>query len=269
MLEHFDTANYYSFNEEYPNEPQFPIYCGAMMNKPGLMAWLNDFILVFAAIDIFGKYTDDSLSRKLFLQDQKERKQLPAEYEMPKPTGIDPFGKKRKAYKEWLAAAPQRQARRRQAEEAEDARVAKIEQELEFLNEKYEVMHRCGPLILELCKKLAYMHVIAPDYRKSPTPETLAHYLRTNRANTLQEAVNLYHEEHFRQETLELQKKQLKELRYAASLQQTALRRQQEQHAQEMVAVQAAQNAVTGELRRIRDAADWIAFYETMNFWLK
>ena len=269
MLENFDTADYYGLNKEYPNEAQFPNYCGAIMNKPGLMAWLNDFILAFAAMEIFGKYTDNALSRKLYLEDQKERKEMPAEYEMPKPTGFDPFGKKRRAYEEWLAAAPQRQARRRQAEEAEDTRVAKIECELKEVKEKYQVMHRCGPKILELCKKLAYMHVIAPDYRKPPIPETLAHYLRVNRANTLQEAVNLYHEEQFRKDTLELQKQQLKEIRYAASLQQTALRRQQLQYAQEMASLREAQHAVTEELKGIRSAADWIAFYEVMNFWLK
>ncbi len=269
MLDHFDTANYYGFNELYPGEPQFPTYVGAMMNKPGLLSWLNDYILAYAAVEIFGKYTGDALMKKLYLEDQMVRKQPPAEYEMPKPTGMDLFGKKRKAYEEWLAQAPQREARRKKAEEAEDARLAKIGRELSEAKENYEVMHRCGPLLLELCKKLNYMHVIAPDYRKSPTPEILSHYLRTNRANTLQEAVNLYHEEQFRKEILELQSKQLKELRHAASLQQTALRRQQEQHAREMAAIRDAQQNISEEIGRIRTATDWIEFYEMMNFWLK
>ena len=269
LLNHFDTANYYLVNEEYPDEQQFPNYCGAMMTKPGLLMWLNDFILAYAAVEMFSKYTDESLGRKLYLERQKERRPLPPVYEMPPPTGFDLFGRKRREYENWLAQAPQREARRRQAAEAEELRIAKAEEELSELNKKREIMHNCGPLLLELCKKLNYMHVIAPDYRKTPVPEILANYLRANRANTLQEAVNLYHEEEFRREMLNLQKQQIIELRRAASLQQTALRRQQEQRAREKAAIQEYQQAATEELRGIRNAVDWIAFYEALNFWLK
>lgn len=177
-------------------QPISIVYNGEQMTKPELMAYLYE---VTRYKKEFEKFELRRVEREKQLQtlevQSKCRRTFPMAYREP-PKGLERLSSRKKAeYQRWLDDAPKREAERQRKEKEEAERIAVLKKQYqEMLNEALDDAAKMNGMVKEY-EKLVLKQVIAPDYRAGDIPQTLLMYLFNGRANTLAEAVNIYHEE--------------------------------------------------------------------------
>lgn len=203
-------------------------YSGAQMTKMEVMAFLYEAARYQKE---FKQYEGRKAERDKRLQtlevQVKGRRTFPKETPMQPPSGLARFSsRKQREYQTWLAEAPMREKTRQRKEAEEAARIEGLQKQYSDLqSEALEDAVNMNVLAAEY-KDLLAKQVIAPDYQKFDVPEMLLMYLFNARANTLAEAINIYHEEMYRMEMRSLAEQQRQEAR-AAQRRQAALAMQQ------------------------------------------
>lgn len=211
-------------------------YSGAQMTKMEVMAFLYEAARYQKE---FKQYEGRKAERDKRLQtlevQVKGRRTFPKETPMQPPSELPRFSTRRRReyqarqqreYQTWLAEAPMREEARQRKQAEEDARIEGLKKQYSDLqSEALEDAVNMNVLAAEY-KDLLAKQVIAPDYQKFDVPEMLLMYLFNARANTLAEAINIYHEEMYRMEMRSLAEQQRQEAR-AAQRRQAALAMQQ------------------------------------------
>lgn len=256
-------------NESIP-QTAFPIsidYCGRPINKLDLMLYLNTMIRIQEQID---KMTADNRERRiradgLLATTERRKFYLPTK---EKPTGLSALSRKKKQeYQEWLSKANEREAELRRKEQEEDNRIASIHKEIEQLNKEsfatINAMYELADMFEVECKK----QIIAPDYRDKETLKKLLGYLYNGRANTLAEALNLFHEDKHREEIIGIMDEQTRIARAQYVSQQKAA----EQQLRAQMAILEEQQLMRAQAERTQQSLDSavstlkdIRFYEQM-----
>lgn len=188
------------------------VYNGGQMSKSELMAYLYEvtkYKKEFESYELRKKEREKQL-QNLEVQTQC-RRTFPVEYKMP-PSGLERFSSKKKMeYQRWLDDTPKREAKRQQQEKEEDERIAMLKKQYsELQSEALNDVARMNGLAKKF-EELMLCHVIAPDYRGGDIPQMLLMYLFNGRANTLAEAINIYHEEMYRLEMKAIAEQQRKD----------------------------------------------------------
>ena len=253
----------------YSMSPLFRTYGNDLMNRFDMERWLNEYVTLQTAMENMRISERDYAGRRRSIQSDMQRKTISFPV-VTKPTGLAALsGRKRREYDDWVAAAPQREEKRKRFEQEEDRRIEGLKAELAELEEKHRQVAVLTQQVLDRLNSLKAMQVVAPEYLVSPVPEMLSHYLHTGRAADMSQALNLYHTEQYRAQSLAIQRSQLDQIRTMVAHQQMVMWQQEEQHRERMEAMAQSAAAVTSELAGIRRSAENIAFYEALRFWLK
>ncbi len=216
-------------------------YNSQRMNKAELMAYLYE-------ITRYKKQFQEHEQRKAarsqkiqtLEQEIKCRRTFPEPYMAP-PSGFARLSRRRmRVYQQWLNDAPKREAERKEKEKEESDRIGALNKQYnELQDEAFTDIVKMNTVALEY-KKLMDRAVLAPDYRDGDIPHILLMYLFNGRANTLTEAVNLYHEEQHRMELLAIAQQQRREAYIAKQREldliwkQMELQREQTEHLAEI-----------------------------------
>lgn len=190
-----------SFPESSNFQPISIAYNGEHMSKPELMAYLYEvtrYKKEFESYDLRKREREKQL-QTLEVQ-TKCRRTFPVDYREP-PKGLSRLSsRKRMEYQRWLDDAPKREAERKRKEKEENERIAVLKKQYSTLQDEAFQDATQMAVVAKNFKELMLKQVIAPDYRDGNIPETLLMYLFNGRANTLAEAINIYHEEVHRME---------------------------------------------------------------------
>lgn len=252
----------------YSKSPLFRTYGGDLMNRFDMEYWLNEYVTLQTALGKIKSSLPSYSGKRQNILNGMKRKTL----EFPiktKPTGLAALsGRNRREYEEWVSAAPQREAAIRSFNQEEDRRIEGLERELHKLDESHRQVDALMRQVQGRIDELTAMQVVAPEYLTSPAPEMLSHYLHTGRATDMSQALNLYHTEMYRAQSLAMQKGQLEQMRAMVSRQQMVMWEQEAAHRERMEAISQTSATITSELAGIRRSAENIAFYEALRFWL-
>ncbi|MCD7858487.1 MAG: hypothetical protein LUG55_12030 [Clostridiales bacterium] len=138
--------------------------------------------------------------------------------------------------------------RRKKAEE--DARLEEVNRKSEETFNELMSLNGKGQELAKQRDDLLLMQVIAPDYRGGHIPELLMNYLFNGRAQTLSEAINVYHTEKHQQEMYMLAEQQRRDAQMAqqrqldlAWQQMNMLRQQTEMQSEALKAAKEARDA--------------------------
>lgn len=237
-------------------------YNGTQMTKLEVMAFLYEVVRYQKE---FTQYEERKIKRDKLLQtlevQVKGRRTFPKEIPMAPPSGLARFSsRKQREYQTWLLDAPRREEMRQRKEAEEAARIENLQKQYDDL-EREALEDSTSMLVLaEEYRALLAKQVIAPDYQQFDVPEMLLMYLFNARANTLAEAINIYHEEMYRMQMRSIAEQQQQEAR-AAARKQTALAMQQLE-AQREQAVQLL------EIEKSAEAAEVAAKNAEMLAWI-
>lgn len=168
---------------------------GSVLTKKELLMYLAAVIHTMQDIAVADK---EIANRKLLIK-AKEIETKRAEFKMPtmeKPSGLSSLSRsKNKQYQKWLEEAPVREAELKKKNEIEDQRIAVVEKKLlELQTAQDEDLERKNQAEKQL--RYLYEQNILPDEYTAAVPLiTITGYLAKNRAHTLTDAINLYHQE--------------------------------------------------------------------------
>ncbi len=245
-------------------------YNGDTMTKRELIAYLNTVIKTKEKIDEIARRNDFLRTRNDALGNEQRRRAAPPGEIVMKPTGLAALSKrKKKEYEAWLSRAEERKNERLLWEKKEDERLASLQEEINRNNN--EIFSNLNTMweLAEQYKKLVFMHVIAPEYREDSIIEKLLSYLLSSRAQTLAEALNIYHEELYRESMLNLQKEKIRQEEKSQQRMEVALQsmlRQQAKAQQEYMEAHTAQmRELAEEARQTRKAAERLEFWEMID----
>lgn len=194
---------------------------------------------------------------------RKEKKRRP--YIMPQkepPRGLERLSlRKQREYKAWLASADERETYRREHEEKEELRIAEVESRIAAIVSEQEA----DAALLESLEtehgELIALDVLSGEYTATEPMVTIARFLAQNRADTLMEAINLYHQELHWQRMEDIASEQ-RNAALAMQKQQQLQQRRQQRYMEQMAAEQNAR------LDSIQQSADEARFFSELNFWL-
>ncbi len=247
--------------------PEFQVYNGATVNKLTLMEYLQRVDQLERAILNLNRCKEQTERRIFALEQEAKRRSIPLPTK-EKPSGLSGrFGQKKREYERWLAEAPQRKAAWEEACRQEEQRVQDVNRTIEQLRAENEERLALGKQFIEKYRDLLVLHVLPPDYRLGGIPGLLLSYLMNNRADTLSQAISLYHEEQYREEMVSLAREQNQKLQAAMDRQVASDLRREANEAAFQHAVMQRVSEVADEATRTRKAAEEAAFYEKLNFW--
>lgn len=245
-------------------------YSGTTMTKKQLMLYLNSIIQIKRQIDECSDRMNMLRSKNAALSNETKRRCPPDEPFMHKPSGLAALSKKKKKeYEDWLAKEDERKQTRLQWNLNENQRMQMVREEIERNDD--EIFSKLNSMReqIEKYKELMQMHIIAPEYREENIVEKLLSYLMCSRAQTLTEALNVYHEEAYRDNMLNLQKEKNRleeKTRLEMSYQIQNMMRQQAELQREYMQAHAEQmRELTEEAKRTRRAAEMVEFLELVD----
>lgn len=236
-------------------------YNGEEISKLDLLMYLNELISLREKINQWERDRDDIQTREQAINLQRKRRTY---YEpvVEKPTGLAALsGSKRREYQRWLDSAPERQQKREQFEVEETARLEALEAKKKELEQEYNHGFSAAMETAKKFQQVCLQHILAPEYRKDDIPKILFLYLFNGRANTLEAAINLYHQELHYQKLEDIAKEQARQARASHYAQMQVIREAQEEQNQEL-------SALREELTTARRAAENASFNTEMLFWL-
>jgi len=121
----------------------------------------------------------------------------------------------KKAHKVWVARAPEREKAKAEFDKKERERMAPYTLKLSELADKRLSRSFEAQKLVQEYESLLVLDYLAQDYRKNDVPFILLCYFINGRANTLTEAVNLFHQESHQMRLEELQHQQMESARRA------------------------------------------------------
>lgn len=237
-------------------------YNGHEMTKLEVMTYLDKLITAYEkATRGFEKTRDEINARreKLYIDLKRRTYYEPV---VEKPTGLAALsGKKRRAYDRWLLEAPKRAKEKADFEAAEDRRIAPISKELDEVEQQLDQCYDQAKADAQEFADLCAQHIIAPAYRKDDIPKILFLYLYNGRAHTLQDAINLYHQELHNQKMEDIAREQAAQARADHYAEMQAIQAAAREHAE-------ALDAIHSEAAAARRSIENIEFTADMMFWL-
>lgn len=200
------------------NLPMSVCYNGSYICKTDLMIYINNLLRMNRLFDHMRADNKKRDTRIEGLKALTKRKQfyLPTRSAPQKPTGLSALSssKRQKYEKElwdynlWVSQEGDRRAILAQQEKEEDDRITNIYQEINQIRDEQFATINAMAELTELHRQEYEKQIISPDYRDPEILELLLSYLFNNRANTLTEAINLYHEEMHRRQVEQMLNKQ-------------------------------------------------------------
>ena len=168
---------------------------GKLMTKKELLLYLAEVLHILdeirdsaARIEIRSLLIDAAIIEK-----NRKTFHVPC---MEPPTGINsllPW--KRKEYQRWVSDAPKRKAEINRKEAAEDIRVNEVVEKLRILREEQNNDTELFQASEQNLKNILSMNVVPKDYVTYNSLVKIARYLVSDRAHSLTDAINLYHQE--------------------------------------------------------------------------
>lgn len=243
-----------------------PVYNGEMWRKIDLMIYIETAIDLKAQVMAYLETSGERQKRQRFLVQNMTRKKLTFP-SMSKPSGLAALsGARRREYERWLAAAPEREAEQRRFEEREDARIAGLNEEWKAIQMISVRERESARVIAERYTAHMLKQVIPPDYREDEAMRLLLGYLSNNRAHTLTDAINLYHQEQHWRAMEEIADQQRRDIQAAQQQQQRLLREQIALQREQMVREAEHMRAVESDAAAARRAAESADFWLMMNY---
>lgn len=171
------------------------VYNGQTMTKAELIMYLGELLDTKGVLEQIDQEQKLLKKEQDKLSHQCKRKQMVMPI-MPKPTGLAALSaRKKREYEYWLNNADQREAEKKRFDEEEDKRIQLVEQKKdEVTNNIFKNIGKIHELV-EHYQEMILRQIIPPDYRKGEIMTLLMDYLLNGRANTLTDALNLYHAE--------------------------------------------------------------------------
>ena len=227
---------------------------------------LEFFVQYLQAMDNYNDATARIKSadiRIAALEMDSKRRTFPIARKEP-PHGLAALSlKEKRAYQRWLDAAPEREAEQREKERAEDLRLKEVEQQLLTLKQQREQ----DALIADTSKNdldvISGSGILPRAYLQPQIVIMLAKLFVTNRAHTLTDAINLYHQEMHWQEMSNMQKQQMEENAAAHRV----LAAQNQMYARQILAEQRETAAeLRDSLDDIKRSVNEVKFYAEMEY---
>lgn len=205
-----------SADMSFNSQPISITYSGEQMTKPEIVAYLYEVVKYKKEFELYEQRKNERDKKINTLEMQIQcKKTFPLPYKSP-PSGFARLSSRKKIeYQRWLDDAPKREEEKRQKEEEENKRIEGLKSQYdkltdEALEDSVQMVEKANKF-----KELMLRQVIAPDYRDGDIPQLLLMYLFNGRANTLTEAINVYHEEMHRLEMKTIAEQQQREARKA------------------------------------------------------
>lgn len=236
------------------------VYNGDIMSKIDVMIYLRDTIALKKEIDKCMQNVEVRDERLRILEIERKRRTITMPPPMQKPTGFAAlFSANQRAYEKWLSEAPEREKERLRLEEEEEQRVTKLKKEYSSLqDENFAELGYAHKLVKQYTEQMQ-RQIIAPNYRDVHILETLLLYLFNNRAQTLTDAINLYHEEQHRLTMQNLAEQQRRQIEIAREEQMRLAWQQMESQREQLQ--QIAKSAKEAE-----EAAKQAKYYAELDF---
>lgn len=196
----------------FNSQPISITYSGEQMTKPEIIAYLYEVTKYKKEFELYEQRKKERNTKIQALEMQIQcKKTFALPYKAP-PSGFARLSSRKKMeYQRWLDDAPEREKEKRKKEEEENKRIADLKMQYDKLTD--EALEEAGQMAdkANRFKELMLRQVIAPDYRDGDIPQLLLMYLFNGRANTLTEAINVYHEEMHRLEMKKIAEQQNRE----------------------------------------------------------
>lgn len=168
---------------------------GSILTKRELLMYLAAIIHAMQDIAAVDKKIEN---RKLLIK-AKEIETKRVEFNIPtmeKPSGLSSLSRsKNKKYQKWLEEAPIREAELKKKNEIEEQRIAVVKTKLSELqsaqNKDLEIKIQAEEQLHHLLEQ----NILPDEYTAAVPIVTITGYLVKNRAHTLTDAINLYHQE--------------------------------------------------------------------------
>lgn len=237
-------------------------YNGQEITKLELMLHLQKQITLYEKAHQGLEHVNKELeAKKAALNIEKKRRTL-YQSTMEKPRGLAALSaRNRQTYEQWLAEAPKRAQEKAAFEAEEDKRIAAVDEKLEELGKEQA---RCLSEALDYSAEyvdVCAQHIIPPDYREGDIPKILFLYLYNGRAHTLQDAINLYHQELHYQKLEDIAREQARQAKNDHYAQMQAMQEAARERAQALAAIQ-------DDVAAARRSVENIEFTTDMMFWL-
>jgi hypothetical protein len=241
------------------SQPISITYGGEQMTKPELIAYLYEVTRYKKEFEVYEQRKKEREKQIQALATEMQCKRtFPLPYREP-PRGLALLSsRKKKEYQRWLDETPKREEEKKRKEEEENKRIAGLREQYNKISG--EALQDSGQMLAEAKKfeELMLRQVIAPDYREGDIPQRLLMYLFNGRANTLAEAINVYHDEEYRMEMKMLAIQQQEEAK-AAMQRQLSIAWQQLETQREQAENLAAIAKSSEETRKAaKDAEFWL-----------
>ena len=237
-------------------------YNGEEITKRDLMLYLNQMITLNEKARQWLEHDSKEYQARIDAVYLERKRRTYCERVVEKPTGLAALSSsKRQEYRKWLKEAPEREKERQKFEAEEDARQAEIEKRLQVLEAERKAGSLEARANAEKFMHVCLQQIIPPAYRKDDIPKILFLYLFNGRAHTLENAINLYHQELHYQKMQEIANEQVKQARADHYAQMQAI---QEAAAER----RAALNEMKEEISSARRSIENIEFNSEMLFWM-
>lgn len=235
-------------------------YSGRSISKEKLMIYINTLIKILERVDEI-KMENESRQTKINGLSAMRKRKVFTVPTMDKPTGLAALSSRRKReYEVWLSKAGERKAELEKKERSEDERIKKLNDQIrQYQDESFAALAEMKQLV-DALGELCRLQIIAPEYRDLEILERLLSYLFTCRANTLSEAINVYHEEKHREQMKAMMEKQTQIAQQQLQAQRAAERNAQRRQ-MELLEEQAR------AARKQQSLLEDIRFYQQMNYW--
>lgn len=246
-------------------EKQSITHNGDTITKKELLTYFLNVLKIRAEISNVTKIINeqDNLIQGLSLDLKRREFHIP---QMSPPKGLSAFSpKKQRIYKSWLAGSHIREAELAEKEDAEDRRIFNVQNQLKELEqEQKRNLELLGELNSKHSEFLA-LHVLSSEYMEENTLATIVRYFVSNRADTITEALNLYHQEQHWKHMENIAKQQMTESAASHKRQEYL----QQYHSAQMAIMQQEQaREMHNALTDIKRSADDAKFYSELNLFL-
>ena len=247
-------------------QPMSVDYSGRYISKIDLMLYINNLLRILDQFDKLDLECSQRRAKADILMEEANRRKFTMPV-MEKPNGFAALSRKKvRVYEEWLSHEEERKAELALKEKQEDERIASLQKDINKLHNECFAIITAQQELSEMHKRECEKQIIAPDYRDRGTLAKLLSYLFNGRANTLAEALNLFHLE---QHQAIMEQNAIQQTRVAQA--QLIAQRQAEESQMRM------QMNMLDEQRRLREdqnramqkianKLDDIRFYEEMQF---
>ena len=227
---------------------------------------LEFFVQYLQAMDSYNDATariKSSDTKIAALEMDSKRRTFPIAHKEP-PRGLAALSlKEKRAYQRWLDTAAEREAEQKEKERAEELRLKEVGQQLLALRQQREQ----DALMAETAKKdldmISGTGILPHAYLQPQIVIMLAKFFVTNRAHTLTEAINLYHQELHWQQMNDMQKQQM----YENAAAHRALAAQNQMYARQIITEQREAAAeLRDSLDDIKRSVNEVKFYAEMDY---